>query len=104
MGGIIPTEVRQPRLAIEGDIHLSTIPSASSCLSDFQFLPNEVYCGFEAIAENIDEWRGKLVTRIKQYEFRITEIQLTANSAISSSDLNARSFSSVSVRLDHFAE
>ena len=43
MGGII-TEVREPRLAIEGDIHLSTKPSASSCLSDFQHLPNDVYC------------------------------------------------------------
>ena len=66
VGGIIPTDIREPRLAIEGDIHLSTNPSASSCLSDFQFLPNEVYCGFEAIAENLDEWRGNLVTRIKQ--------------------------------------
>ena len=55
MGGIIPTDVREPKLAIEGDIRLYTIPSASSCLSDFQFLPNDVYCGFEAIAENIDE-------------------------------------------------
>ena len=63
---IIPTGIRELRLAIEGDIHLSTMPSASSCLSDFQFLPNEVYCGFEAIAENLDEWRGNLVTRIKQ--------------------------------------
>ena len=36
-----------------------TFPSASSCLSDFQFLPNDVYCGFEAIAKNIDEWRGE---------------------------------------------
>ena len=34
VGGII-TEVREPRLAIEGDIHLSKLPSAFSCLSDF---------------------------------------------------------------------
>ena len=104
MGGIIPTDVRKPRLAIEGDIHLSTIPSASSCLSDFHFLPNDMYCGFEAITENIDEWKGNLVTRIKQYASWISDIQSTANTAISSSDLNARSFSSVSARLDHLAE
>ena len=63
-----------------------------------------MYCGFEAVAENIDEWRGNLVTRIKQYASRISDIQLTANSAISSKDLNACYFSSVLARLDHFAE
>ena len=63
-----------------------------------------MYCGFEAIAENIDEWRGNLVTRIKQYTSTISDLQSTANSAISSSNLNAISFSSVSARLDHFAE
>ena len=57
MGGII-TEFREPRLPIEGDINLSTIPSASSCLSDFQQMPNDVQCAFEAVTENIDEWRG----------------------------------------------
>ena len=103
-GGVIPTDIREPRLAIEGDIHLSTFLSASSCLSDFQFLPNEVYCGFKAIAENIDEWKGNLVSRIKQYASTISDLQSTANSAIFSSDLNAHSFSSVSARLDHFAE
>ena len=56
VGGII-TEVKEPRLATEGDIHLSTIPSASSCLSDFQHLPNDVYCAIEAVSENIDECR-----------------------------------------------
>ena len=75
---------------------ISIIPSASLCLSDFQFLPNELYCGFEAIAENIDEWRGNLFTRIKQYVSTISDLQSTANSAISSSDLNGRFFSSVS--------
>ena len=34
----------------------------------------------------------------------ISDLQSTANSAISSSDLNACTFSSVSARLDHFAE
>ena len=54
-----------------------------------------MYCGFEAIAKNIDEWRGNLVTRIKQYMSTISDLQSTANSAISSSDLSACSFSSV---------
>ena len=103
MGGII-TEVREPRLAIEGDIHLSTISYASSFLSDFQQLPKDVYCAFKAVSENIDESRGSLITRIKQYASRISDIQLTANSAMSSRDLNARSFSSVSARLDCFTE
>ena len=62
------------RLAIEGDIHLSTIPSASSCLSDFQQLPSDVYCAFEAVVENIDELRGSLVARINQYAARISDI------------------------------
>ena len=68
------------------------------------FLPNKVYCGFKAIAENIDEWRGNLVGRIKQYASTIRYLQSPANYAIFSSDLNACSFSSVSARLDHFAE
>ena len=42
VGGII-TKVREPRLAIEDDVHLLTIPSASLCLSDFQYLPNDMY-------------------------------------------------------------
>ena len=35
---------------------------------------------------------------------RISDIQSTADTATSSSELNAHSFSSVSARLDHFAE
>ena len=45
-----------------------------------------------------------LVGRIKQYASTISDLQSNANSAIYSSDLNAHSFSSVSARLDHFAE
>ena len=102
--GELSRKLREPRLAIEGDIHLSTIPSASLCFSDFQHLPNDAYCAIEAVSENIDEWRGHLVTKIKQYATPISDIQLTASNVISSSDLNARSFSSVLARLDHFAE
>ena len=58
----------------------------------------------EAVSENIDEWRGHLVTRLKQYATRVNDIQMTASNAISNSDLNAKTFSSVSARLDHFAE
>ena len=96
--------MKEPRLAIESDIHLSIFPSVSSCLSDFQFLPNDVYNGFEAIAENIDKWRGNLIGRIKQYASTISDLQSTVNSAIYSRDLNAHSFSLVSARLDHFAD
>ena len=35
-----------------------------------------MYCGFEAVAENIEEWRGNLVTRFKQYASRNSDIQL----------------------------
>ena len=47
----------------------------------------DVYIGFVAIAENIDEWRGNLVAGIKQYVSLISDIQSTVNTAISSSDL-----------------
>ena len=60
--GVIPTDLRGPRLAIESDIHLAVFPSIASCLVDLQFIPN----GLEAIADNIDAWRVNLVTRIKQ--------------------------------------
>ena len=54
--------------------------------------------------ENVDEWRGHLLTRLKQYVTRVNDIQMTASNAISNSDLNACSFLSVSARFDHFAE
>ena len=53
--------------------------------------------------ENVDEWRGHLITRLKQY-VTINDIQMTASNAISNSDINAHFFLSVSARLDHFAE
>ena len=102
--GGISNDHREPRLAIENDAQLSTIPSAFLCLSDFQHLPNETFCAIEAVSENVDEWRGHLVTRLKQYATRVNDIQMTASNAISNSDLNTRSFLSVSARLDHFAE
>ena len=83
--------MREPRLAIESDVHLSVFPSIQSCLVDLQFLPNDVYNGYEAIAENIDEnidaWRVNLVSRIKQNASTISDLQSIPNSANYSSDL-----------------
>ena len=91
-------------MAIESDVHLSVFPSVTSCLFYLQFLPNNVYNGFEAIADNIDAWRVNLIGKIKQYASTIIDLQTTVNTAIYSSDLNACSFSSVLARLDHFGE
>ena len=96
--------MRGPRLAIESDIHLAVFPSVTSCLADLQFILNDVYNGLEAIAENIDAWRVNLVTRIKQYCSTINDLQSSTNSAIYAGDLNARSSSNISARLDHFGE
>ena len=58
--------------------------------------------GLKAIAENIDAWRVNLVTRIKQYASTINDFQSSTNSAIYTDDLNARSTSNISAKLDHF--
>ena len=92
-GGVIPTDLRTPMLAIESHIHLAVFPIVASCLLDRQFIPNDVYNGLEAIAENIDAWRVNLVTRIKQYASTINDLQSSTNSAIYTGDLNARSTS-----------
>ena len=76
-GGVIPTDLREPRLAIESDVHLAIFPSVN-----LQFIPNYVYNGFEAIADNFDAWRVNLVNRIKQYTSTINDLQSSANSAI----------------------
>ena len=91
-------------LAIESHIHLAVFPIVASCLLDRQFIPNDVYNGLEAIAENIDAWRVNLVTRIKQYASTINDLQSSTNSAIYTGNLNAQSTSNISARLDHFAE
>ena len=62
VGGIIPSDLRGPRLAIGGDIHIADFPPVTSCLASLQFLPNDVYNGLQAFAENIDAWRTNLVT------------------------------------------
>ena len=102
--GVIPTDLREPRLAIECYVHLAIFPSVSFCLVDLQFIPNDIYNGFEAISDTIDAWRVNLVNRIKQYASSMNDLQSSANSAIYSSDFNARSVSNISARLDRFAE
>ena len=72
--GVIPTDLRGPRLAIESDVHFAVFPSVSSCLVNLQYIPKDVYNGFEAIADNIDAWRVNLVTRIKQYASTINDL------------------------------
>ena len=96
--------MRGPRLAIESDIHLAVFPSVTSCRIYCQFIPNDVYVGLEAIAENIDAWSMNLVTRIKQYASTINDLQSSTNSAIYTGNLNAQSTSNISARLDHFVE
>ena len=86
-GGVIPTDLRGPMLAIESDVHLAVFPSVSSCLVNLQYIPNDVYIRLEAIADNIDAWRVNLVTRIKQYTSTTNDLQSSANSAIYSSNL-----------------
>ena len=58
----------------------------------------------EAVSENIDEWRGHLVTRLKQYATIVNDIQMTSSNAISNSDLIRPVLFFVSARLEHFAE
>ena len=89
VGGIIPSDVRGPRLAIEGDIHIADFPPVASCLANFQFLPNDVYEGLQAFSGNIDAWRTNLVTRIKLYGSTISDLQSSTNSAIYACNLNA---------------
>ena len=88
-------------LAIESDVHLAVFPSVSSCLVNLQYIPNDVYNRFEAIADNIDAWRVNLVTRIKQYASTTNDLQSSANSAIYSSDLNALKIQSLLSSFDN---
>ena len=104
MGGIIPSDLRGARLAIESDIHIADFPSVTSCLASLQFLPNDVYNGLQAFAENIDGWRTNLVTRIKLYSSTIADLQSSTNATSYACDLNAPTNSNISVRLDQLAE
>ena len=65
MGGVILSDTKRARLAIESDISIADFPTVTSCLDNLQLLPNEVNNGFQVVAKNIDAWRTNLVTRIK---------------------------------------
>ena len=103
-GGIIPSDLRGARLAIESHIHIADLPSFTSCLASLQFLPNDVYNGLQAFAENIDEWRTNLVTRIKLYSSTIADLQSSTNATSYACNLNARTNSNISIRLDQLTE
>ena len=63
-----------------------------------------IYNGLQAFAENIDAWRTNLVTKIKLYGSTISDLQSSTNAATYACDLNARSNSNISGRLDQLAE
>ena len=94
VGGIIPTDLRGPRLAIESDIHIADFPSVTS----------DICNGLQAFAENIDAWRENLVTRIKLYGATISDLQSSTNSVVYACNLNAGTNSNISVRLNYLAE
>ena len=104
MGGVILSDTRGARLAIESDIHIADFPTVTSCLSSLQFLPNEVYNGLQVFAENIDAWRTNLVTRIKLYSSTIADLQSSTNATSYACDLNARTNSNILGRLDQLTE
>ena len=88
-GGIIPSDLRGPRLAIGGNIQIADFPPDASCLASLQFLPSDMYNGLQAFAENIDAWRTNLITRVKLYGSTISDLQSATNAAIYACDLNA---------------
>ena len=95
MGGVILSDTRGARLAIESDIHIADFLTVTSCLASFQFLPNEEYNGLQDFAENIDAWRTNLVTRIKLYSSTIADLQSSINATSYACDLNARTNSNI---------
>ena len=104
VGGVILGETRGARLAIESDIHIADFPTVTSCLTNLQPLPVEFNNGLQVVAENIDSWRTNLVTRIKLYSSTIADLQTTSNATSYACDLNARTNSSISTRIDLLAE
>ena len=67
-------------------------------------MPAEFNNGLQVEAENIDSWRTNLVTRIKLHSSTIADLQTTSNTTSYACDLNARTNSSISTRLDALAE
>ena len=102
--GVFLGDVVGARLAIESDISITDFPTISSCLLDLQPLPAEFNNGLQVVAENIDSWRTNLVTRIKLYSSTIADLKTTSNATSYPCDLNARTNSSISTRIDLLVE
>ena len=100
VGGVILSDTRGARLAIESDIHIADFPTATSCLANLQLLPNEFYNGLQVVAENIDAWRTNLVTRIKLYSSTIADLQTSSNATSYACNLNAQTNYTFLTRLD----
>ena len=88
VGGVILSDTRGARLAIESDTSIADFPTVTACLANLQPLPNEVNNGFQVVAENIDAWRTNLVTRIKLYSSTIADLQTSSNATSYACDLN----------------
>ena len=100
MGGISTTE-GEPRLFMETE----SIPSVSTTVKAFEhLLLDNNYAAFENKADNIDDWRNQVVTRLNIYAAKVNNIQNIANTVVFNSDATYQSFSSVSARLDHFSK
>ena len=104
VGGVILGNARGARLAIERDISIADFPTVTSCLTNIQPLPSAFNNGLQVIAENIDSWRTNLVTRIKLYSSTIADLQTSSNATSYACDLNARTNSTISTRIDQLTE
>ena len=91
-------------MAIESDISIADFPTDTSCLTNIQPLPSEFNNGLQVVAENIDSWRTNLVTRIKLYSSTIADLQTSSNATSYACDLNTRTNSIISTRIDQLAK
>ena len=98
------TDLSANRLAVESDTRISEFPTVASCLNNIQLTSSEFKNDLQVIAENIDLWRANLVTRIKLYNTTIADLQSSSNATSHAFDLNARTNSTISNRLDHLTE
>ena len=103
-GGMILGDIRGARLAIESDNSIAGFPTVASCLLTLQPLPTDFNNGLQVVAENIDSWRTNLVTRIKLYSSTMADLKSTSNATSYACDINARTNSFITTRLDSLAE
>ena len=97
-------DIRGARLAIESDNSIAGFPTVASCLLTLQPLPTDFNNGLQVAAENINSWRTNLVTRIKLYSSTMADLKSTSNATLYACDINARTNSSITTRLDSLAE